>query len=669
MNLFKKLSTAENRRLAAFLESVACPPDTMNLLEVKGFLFAVCCAPVLSKPSEWIPEIFNHRPPNFATSEEEEFINTALVRLYNTQMADVNDGVPAMPGACKYKEPCNGNFEKGSPLHEWSRGFNEAHHLYFDHWEAGVSEDDELMAAVGFMVLTLGFFDDRDESRQMLDMAFDVDLPLQEMAPVVRAQMPQVMKEYARIGRALYEEILEEEHVTSTAGKGSAPVSNVVPFRVPHKPEDASDRLLKAEELAVQALEETSLEKRVALARKALSMSDDCARALSLLAEDAADNLQESANYYFRAMEAVKRTMGEADFADAEGHFWGLMETRPYMHAKMGYADTLWALDRRVEAINEYEDMLRLNPQDNQGARYVLLIRYLDVGDLPKAKALLDQFPEDSTWWLYSEALYWWMAKGDSSAGRKVRDEAIRSNPNVLAYFTGKRRMPKALPEFYAWGSTEEAVLYAHEARMTWRAKPGAVEWLSAGIGAARVGKSTAKPAKPKRSHEQKNADITRKLFGNPEKAKAILAALADVKEAEATAEKPVVSSRAAKPKAAGKPTAVSSSKASPAAKTGAVKAKDSPSKVKPGRQTGGKTPAKTVGKPATAAKAKSSAGKSDAGKGATRAKPTTKTSAKPVSKPATKPATKPSRKAVKAKKDSDRPGATPRGRSSKKSP
>lgn len=521
MNLFKKLSTAEARRLSAFLESVACPPDTMSLMEIKGFLFAVCCAPLVSKPSTWIPEIFNHRPPNFATTEEEEFINTALVRLYNQIMADVNEGTPAMPAACKYREPCASNFEKGAPLHEWSKGFNEAHHLFFDHWEAGIGEDDELMAAVGFMVLTLGFFDDRDESRQMLDMAFDVDLPLHEMAPIVRAQMPQVMKEYARIGRAMYEEMLEEEQLLQPPGKNAASASNVVPFRVPHREDDARDRLLQAEELAIQALEETNHEKRVALARKALSISEDCARALSLLAEDAAESLEESADYYRRAMDAAKRTLGARVFAEAEGHFWGMIETRPYMHAKMGYADTLWALERTREALAEYEDMLRLNPADNQGARYVLAIRYLDVGELAKARKLLDDYPEDGTWWHYSDALYWWMAKGDCADGRRARAAGLKANPYVLDYFTGKRRMPKALPEFYAWGSVEEAVLYAHEARMTWRAKPGAVEWLKAGAQriAARVTPAAAPTTDKSRTRRkettQEKANAIRKLIAS----------------------------------------------------------------------------------------------------------------------------------------------------------
>ncbi len=536
MNLFKKLSTAEARRLTAFLESVACPPDTMSLMEIKGFLFALCCAPTVSKPSVWIPEIFNHRPPNFATSEEEEFINTALVRLYNQLMADINEGTPVLPATCKYREPCASNFERGAPLHEWCKGFNEAHHLFFEHWEAGIGDDDELMAAVGFMVLTLGFFDDRDESRQMLDMAFDVDLPLHEMAPIVRAQMPQVMKEYARIGRAMYEEMLEEESASPAPGKGAPAASNVVPFRVPHREDDARDRQLQAEELAIQALEETNHEKRVALARKALTVSDDCSRALSLLAEDAAESLEESADYYRRAMDAAKRTLGARAFAEAEGHFWGVLETRPYMHAKMGYADTLWALERTSEALHEYEEMLRLNPADNQGARYVLVVRYLDAGELAKTRKLLDEYQEDGTWWHYNDALYWWMAKGDCPQGRKSRTAGLKANPYVLDYFSGKRRMPKSLPEFYAWGSVEEAVLYAHEARMTWRAKPGAVEWLKAGT---------------QKTTTQKKADSIRKLMAGNAKAGNVKSG-----SAKATAASKGKTSTAGKGKAASKASA-----------------------------------------------------------------------------------------------------------------
>ena len=47
MNLFEKLTPAETRRLASFLSSVAAPADSLTIMELKGFLFALCCAPHL----------------------------------------------------------------------------------------------------------------------------------------------------------------------------------------------------------------------------------------------------------------------------------------------------------------------------------------------------------------------------------------------------------------------------------------------------------------------------------------------------------------------------------------------------------------------------------------------------------------------------------------------
>lgn len=54
------------------------------------------------------------------------------------------------------------------------------------------------------------------------------------------------------------------------------------------------------------------------------------------------------------------------------GHFWGLLETRPYLRTRLGLAHALWTAGRRAEAVQHLQDMLRLNPNDNQGVRYTL---------------------------------------------------------------------------------------------------------------------------------------------------------------------------------------------------------------------------------------------------------------------------------------------------------
>ncbi|HXY17585.1 MAG TPA: tetratricopeptide repeat protein [Gaiellaceae bacterium] len=67
---------------------------------------------------------------------------------------------------------------------------------------------------------------------------------------------------------------------------------------------------------------------------------------------------------------AGERALGPRIFAEGAGYFWGLVETRPYMRARAALAALLWKLGRREEALEHARELLRLNPNDNQGIRY-----------------------------------------------------------------------------------------------------------------------------------------------------------------------------------------------------------------------------------------------------------------------------------------------------------
>ena len=129
--------------------------------------------------------------------------------------------------------------------------------------------------------------------------------------------------------------------------------------------------LSRAQAVVYQAVEIQDSQKRLELAKQALAISPDCADAYVLLAE-AASSRKEALELYRKAVEAGERALGPEVFEEAVGDFWGLLETRPYMRAKLGLADTLWTSGRRVEAVEQLQDMLRLNPDDNQGVRYTL---------------------------------------------------------------------------------------------------------------------------------------------------------------------------------------------------------------------------------------------------------------------------------------------------------
>ncbi len=233
-----------------------------------------------------------------------------------------------------------------------------------------------------------------------------------------------------------------------------------------------------AQELIYDAFEQSDPKKRARLARKALDLSPDCADAYVLLAE-LADGRKEALSLYEQAVAAGERALGPETFREDAGHFWGLLETRPYMRAREGLAHALWALGRREEAVSHVQDMLRLNPNDNQGLRYTLAHWLLALDRDKELAALLKRYDEDaSAVWSYTAALLAFRRDGDSPASRKRLKEALGANSHVPTYLLGERPLPPEPPAYYSFGGDEEAVLYAADALSAWKSTPGAITWL-----------------------------------------------------------------------------------------------------------------------------------------------------------------------------------------------
>jgi tetratricopeptide (TPR) repeat protein len=176
---------------------------------------------------------------------------------------------------------------------------------------------------------------------------------------------------------------------------------------------------------------------------------------------------------------AGERALGERYIEENAGHFWGLLETRPYMRALEGKARCLWGMRQKEEALGVYREILRLNPGDNQGIRYVLVDLYLTLNRGAELEKLIGEYAGDwSAVWLYTQALLAFQKNGPSPiADRKLR-QAVDENSHVIAYLTGKKRIAHRLPDAITLGGDSEALDYASAHLNYWRRTPGAVEWL-----------------------------------------------------------------------------------------------------------------------------------------------------------------------------------------------
>lgn len=250
-------------------------------------------------------------------------------------------------------------------------------------------------------------------------------------------------------------------------------------------PGPETDPMWRAQELLWSAYESEDLEEAARLAREALAIYPDSADAYVILAQQAS-SLDESIRLLEQGVAAGERSLGPTYFEEEKGHFWGILETRPYIRARYALARELWEAERAEEAVAHLQAVLELNEADNLGARYSLVNWLLALGRIDEAGRLLFSFDDPSCRWTYPKVLWAYLKEGDSPNARRLFNEAFASNPVVMHEFLELieggpehfHRMSESIPDVYAVDSPEEARLYLSEGLNAWVRAPKAALWL-----------------------------------------------------------------------------------------------------------------------------------------------------------------------------------------------
>ena len=255
--------------------------------------------------------------------------------------------------------------------------------------------------------------------------------------------------------------------------------SNVVQMPKKKSPGVSTAESLRLAQHKVYDAWESTGKRRATLAREALAISEDCADAYLLLAEDLRDG-QERIELYRQAVAAGARALGKNWETEYKGVCWLANETRPIMRAMASLAMELQGEDELQEALTLYHKLMELNPNDNQGIRYQLVGCLYEAGCDDELEKLLAAYNGDpSAELLYTKALHFFRKHGPSKRSEKALKEAFKENIHVPIFLSDIVEMPDEPPSSIGCGDDSEAIAYVMDHGYLWWDTEGASEWMA----------------------------------------------------------------------------------------------------------------------------------------------------------------------------------------------
>ncbi len=236
----------------------------------------------------------------------------------------------------------------------------------------------------------------------------------------------------------------------------------------------ANDRE-RAEDLVMAARGERSAATRRRMISDALALDTDCLPAHVALSEEAASP-SEALTHINNAVAAGERVLAPL-LSEADAFVWGDPVGRIWLIACAQQAELHWQRGDRPRAIAGLREVLRRNPNDNQGMRYVLLQWLMRAGSLADIDQLLASYDEGTTAWAFPKALHLYRMEGATAAAAKALRAAIAENRFVVPMLIGTHPMPDHLPDSYTLGGEDEAAMYVESALTLWIDAIGSFDW------------------------------------------------------------------------------------------------------------------------------------------------------------------------------------------------
>ena len=253
-------------------------------------------------------------------------------------------------------------------------------------------------------------------------------------------------------------------------------MDSIIGQKIPSFPKEALSFREQAQDLVFSAYELTPTKAKINI-EKALHLDPDCIEAYEYLGS--IERTAELASiFYEKGILIGRRIFGGKYLEEHKGMFWGFHETRPFMRCLQQYSDCLYTMGKLKECVAILEEMIELNPNDNQGVRDQLLLYLIQLDENKKFLKYAKMFEDDSMAFpLFNRALFAFKLEGENDNANKQLSKALKQNKHVAKRLLSNKPVTE-LADHYGFGDENEADYYASFAQHIWATTQGAREWL-----------------------------------------------------------------------------------------------------------------------------------------------------------------------------------------------
>lgn len=158
---------------------------------------------------------------------------------------------------------------------------------------------------------------------------------------------------------------------------------------------------------------------------------------------------------------------------------WGMLDNRPFLSLLGDYATFVESVDGSLRSIPLYEELIALNPNDNQGMRGLLATAYLKTNKLEELCLLRSKYPTDLVQELSTGNILALYKLGRHDEARKEIKKTSKYSMHVFKEILKTSHVqPELTPGRLTVGGEDEAWLYWDAQGNMWMTSPGAREFL-----------------------------------------------------------------------------------------------------------------------------------------------------------------------------------------------